>query len=66
MILKVGLYLTAVVLEEFDGIIVRSGVGVGTASQSGHRLKALLPEQTKALATTPADELLAPPMLQPD
>ena len=29
------------------------------ASQSGHRLPALTPGQDKALATTPADELLA-------
>lgn len=36
------------------------------ASQSGHRLPALTPEQDKALATTPVDELLALPMLQPD
>jgi len=36
------------------------------ASQSGHRLPALTPAQNKALATTPADELLALPMLQPD
>jgi NAD(P)-dependent dehydrogenase (short-subunit alcohol dehydrogenase family) len=36
------------------------------ASQSGHRLPGLTPEQNKALATTPADELLALPMLQPD
>ena len=35
------------------------------ASQSGHRLPALTPEQDHALATTPADELLALPMLQP-
>ena len=33
------------------------------ASQSGHRLPALTPEQNTALATTPADELLALPML---
>ena len=33
---------------------------------SGHRLPALTPEQDKALATTPADALLALPMLQPD
>ena len=31
-----------------------------------HRLKALTPEQDKALATTPADELLDLPMLRPD
>ena len=36
------------------------------ASQSGHRLPALTPEQNKALATTPADELLSLPMLQAD
>jgi NAD(P)-dependent dehydrogenase (short-subunit alcohol dehydrogenase family) len=35
------------------------------ASQSGHRLPGLSPGQNKALATTPADELLALPMLQP-
>ena len=36
------------------------------ASQSGHRLAALTIEQNRALATTPADALLALPMLQPD
>ena len=36
------------------------------ASQSGHRLGALTAEQDAALATTPADELLTLPMLQPD
>jgi alkylhydroperoxidase/carboxymuconolactone decarboxylase family protein YurZ len=36
------------------------------ASQSGHRLGALTAEQDAALATAPADELLSPPMLQPD
>jgi len=65
-ILKVDLYGTALVLEEFGAVIARGGVGVVIASQSGHRLKALTPEQNKALATTPADELLALPMLQPD
>lgn len=65
-ILKVDLYGTAVVLEEFGNVIARGGAGVVIASQSGHRLPALTPEQDKALATTPADELLALPMLQPD
>jgi len=65
-ILKVDLYGTALVLEEFGNIIARGGAGVVIASQSGHRLPALTPEQNKALATTPADELLALPMLQPD
>jgi NAD(P)-dependent dehydrogenase (short-subunit alcohol dehydrogenase family) len=65
-ILKVDLYGTALVLEEFGNVIAPGGAGVVIASQSGHRLPALTPEQDKALATTPADELLALPMLQPD
>ena len=65
-ILKVDLYGTALVLEEFGNVIARGGAGVVIASQSGHRLPALTPEQNKALATTPAEELLALPMLQPD
>jgi NAD(P)-dependent dehydrogenase (short-subunit alcohol dehydrogenase family) len=65
-ILAVDLYGTAVVLEEFGNVIAPCGVGVVIASQSGHRLGALTPEQNKALATTPADELLKLPMLQPD
>jgi NAD(P)-dependent dehydrogenase (short-subunit alcohol dehydrogenase family) len=65
-ILAVDLYGTAVVLEEFGNVIASGGAGVVIASQSGHRLGALTPEQDKALATTPAEELLALPMLQPD
>ena len=65
-ILKVDLYGTALVLEEFGNVIAPGGAGVVIASQSGHRLPALTPEQDNALATTPADELLALPMLQPD
>ena len=65
-ILKVDLYGTALVHEEFGNVIAPGGAGVVISSQSGHRLPALTPEQDKALATTPADELLALPMLQPD
>jgi NAD(P)-dependent dehydrogenase (short-subunit alcohol dehydrogenase family) len=65
-ILAVDLHGTAVVLEEFGNIIARDGSGVVIASQSGHRLAALTVEQNKALALTPADELLALPFLQPD
>ena len=65
-ILAVDLYGTALVLEEFGNVIARGGAGVVIASQSGHRLGALTAEQDQALATTPADELLALPMLQPD
>jgi NAD(P)-dependent dehydrogenase (short-subunit alcohol dehydrogenase family) len=65
-ILAVDLYGTALVLEEFGNIIARGGAGVVIASQSGHRLGALTAEQDRALATTPADELLSLPMLAPD
>jgi NAD(P)-dependent dehydrogenase (short-subunit alcohol dehydrogenase family) len=54
------------VLEAFGNVIAHGGAGVVIASQSGHRLGALGAEQDKALAMTPADELLALPMLQPD
>jgi NAD(P)-dependent dehydrogenase (short-subunit alcohol dehydrogenase family) len=65
-ILKVDLYGTALVLEEFGDVIARGGAGVVIASQSGHRLPPLTAEQNALLATTPAEELLALPMLQPD
>jgi NAD(P)-dependent dehydrogenase (short-subunit alcohol dehydrogenase family) len=65
-ILKVDLYGTAVVLEEFGNVIARGGSGIVIASQSGHRLPALTVEQNRELALTPAEELLALPMLQPD
>ena len=65
-ILKVDLYGTALVLEEFGNVIARGGSGVVIASQSGHRLGPLTVEQNAALATTPADELLQLPMTQPD
>lgn len=65
-ILKVDLYGTALVLEEFGDVIAPGGSGVVISSQSGHRLPALTPEQDKALATTPTEKLLALPMLQLD
>lgn len=64
-ILRVDLYGTAVVLEEFGNVIARGGSGVVISSQSGHRLGALTAEQNVALALTPADQLLALPFLQP-
>lgn len=64
-ILKVDLYGTALVLEAFGNVIAKGGAGIVIASQSGHRLGALSADANKALATTPADELLALPMLQP-
>jgi NAD(P)-dependent dehydrogenase (short-subunit alcohol dehydrogenase family) len=65
-ILKVDLYGTALVLEEFGNVIARGGAGIVIASQSGHRLPPLSVEQNSLLATTPTEELLALPMLQPD
>jgi len=47
-------------------VIARGGAGVVIASQSGHRLPPLTVEQNKALATTPVEELLSLPFLQPD
>jgi len=66
IILKVDLYGTALVLEEFGNVIARGGSGIVIASQSGHRLPPLSTEQNALLATTPAEELLALPMLQSD
>ncbi len=63
-ILKVDLYGTAVVLEEFGNVITHGGAGVVIGSLSGHRLPALTPDEDRALAMTPANELLALPMLQ--
>ena len=65
-ILKVDLYGTALVLEEFGEVIAEGGAGVVIASQSGHRLPPLTLGQNMALATTPVEELLHLPMLQPD
>jgi len=65
-ILKVDLYGTALVLEEFGNVIARGGAGVVIASQSGHRLPPLTVDQNKALALTPAEDLLSLAFLQPD
>ena len=65
-ILKVDLYGTALVLELFGNVIAAGGSGIVIASQSGHRLPALTPEQDKALAITPVEDLLKLPMLQLD
>ena len=62
-ILKVDLYGTSVLLEEFGKAITEGGSGVVISSQSGHRLPALPEEQNAALATAPTEELLALPFL---
>jgi NAD(P)-dependent dehydrogenase (short-subunit alcohol dehydrogenase family) len=65
-ILAVDLYGTSLVLEEFGNVIAAGGSCVVISSQSGHRLGALTAEQNKALALTPAEDLLNLPMLAPD
>jgi len=65
-ILKVDLYGTALVLEEFGNVIACGGSGIVIASQSGHRLPSLTTEQDNTLATTPVEELLALPWLALD
>ena len=65
-ILKVDLYGTAVLLEEVGKIIKKGGVGVTISSQSGWRMPALTAEEDELLATTPTEELLDLPLLQPE
>ena len=65
-ILKVDLYGTAALLEEVGAVIERGGVGVTISSQSGKRMPQLTAEQDRLLATTPAEDLLALDMLQPE
>ena len=62
-ILKVDLYGTSVLLEEFGKVIAEGGSGVVISSQSGHRLPALPEEQNAALATAPTEELLKLPFI---
>ena len=58
-ILKVGLYGTAVLLEEVGRVIAPGGVGVTISNQSHWRMPALTAEQGEKLATTPTEELLS-------
>lgn len=65
-ILAVDLYGSAVVFEEFERVIAPGGAGLVISSMAGHMMPALTPEQDKALAYTPAEDLLSLPMLQAD
>jgi NAD(P)-dependent dehydrogenase (short-subunit alcohol dehydrogenase family) len=62
-ILKVDLYGTSVLLEEFGKVIAEGGSGIVISSQSGHRLHALTEEENAALATAPTEELLTLPFI---
>ena len=63
-ILKVDLYGTSVLMEEFGKVIAEGGSGIIISSQSGHRLPALPQEENDALAMTPCDELLEIPFIK--
>lgn len=62
-ILKVDLYGTAVLLEEFGKVVEEGGSGVIISSQSGYRFGSLTDEENRILATTPTEELLSLPIL---
>jgi len=64
VILKVDLYGTAVLLEEFSNVIADGGSGIIISSQSGHRLGALSETENMQLATTPTEELLELPFIK--
>lgn len=64
-ILKVDLYGTALLLEEFGKVIKQGGTAVTISSQSGHRMPALTAEEDRLLATTPSEELLDLEILNP-
>lgn len=65
-ILAVDLYGTAVLLEEVGKVIMEGGSGITISSQSGKRMPQLTAEEDRLLATTPTEELLELPMLQPE
>lgn len=65
-ILAVDLYGTAILLEEVGKVVMEGGSGVTISSQSGKRMPQLTVEEDRLLATTPTEELLALPMLQPE
>ena len=64
VILKVDLYGTAVLLEEFGKVITDGGSGIIISSQSGHRLGALSEEENMQLATSPTEEMLDLPFIK--
>jgi NAD(P)-dependent dehydrogenase (short-subunit alcohol dehydrogenase family) len=64
-VLKVDLYGTALLLEEFGKVIKAGGTGVVISSQSGYRMPALTADEDRQLATTPVEELLQLEVLKP-
>jgi len=62
-VLAVDLYGSAVVFEEFRRVIAPGGAGLIISSMAGRMAAPLSKEDDHALAFTPADELLALPVL---
>ncbi|MEX0492504.1 SDR family oxidoreductase [Raoultella terrigena] len=65
-LIRVDLFGTAVLFEEFGNVIAKGGSCVVIGSQSSHRLAvdALTQAQTDALATLPPEELLELPLVK--
>jgi NAD(P)-dependent dehydrogenase (short-subunit alcohol dehydrogenase family) len=64
-ILAVDLLGVALVLQEFGEVIAPGGAGVVIASMAGHMFPPLTAEQERALAHTPAHELLGLDFVSP-
>lgn len=64
-ILRVDLLGVALVLDEFARVVASGGAGVVIASMAGH-MPGVPAGHEKALAMTPAEELLALPFLAPE
>jgi NAD(P)-dependent dehydrogenase (short-subunit alcohol dehydrogenase family) len=65
-ILKVDLYGTALVFEEFGRVIAPVASAIVISSMAGYRQPALEPEREQQLATAPIEELLQLPFLSPE
>jgi NAD(P)-dependent dehydrogenase (short-subunit alcohol dehydrogenase family) len=65
-VLKVDLYGSAVVFDEFGEVIAQGGSGLIISSMAGHMMPALPSEQDQALLHTATEDLLSLPFLQAD
>jgi len=65
-ILRVDLYGTALVFEEFGRVIATGGSAIVISSMASYRQPPLEPAQAQALATAPTEELLQLPFLTPE
>ncbi|MDK2770345.1 MAG: SDR family oxidoreductase [Sphingomonas sp.] len=63
-VIKVDLYGSAVVFEEFGRVIAPGGSGLVISSMAGHMQPPLSPEDEQGLALAPADDLLDLPIVK--